>query len=46
MALPAKWSTVSKKLSRRCRNSCLTTAGPCGNGLKKDLPLREWPKIM
>ena len=25
---------------------CLSTAARCGNGLKKDLPLREWPKII
>jgi glycosyltransferase involved in cell wall biosynthesis len=44
--VPAKWSTASKKLSRRCRKSCLMTAVRCGNDLKKDSPLREWPKIM
>jgi hypothetical protein len=46
MALPAKWSTARKKPSRRYRQSCPTIATLCGNGLKRDSPTQEWPRIM
>jgi Glycosyl transferases group 1 len=35
-----------QEASRRCRQTWLTIATRCGNGLKSDLLPQEWPAIM
>jgi glycosyltransferase involved in cell wall biosynthesis len=46
MALPAWLSTARKKPSQRYQPSFLTIAAWCGGGLRRDLPLGEWPRLM